>query len=141
MGYLPDIVVPVTTRTRLLCQRPLSRSDLCSPPLHFCPVLLGLLARLVLRLLFGLAFHLHLGSLRLLSCSCLHLFTRSSLHHFPALFLLFLDLLALTPLLRFGIEDGRLVFTTGLELRCCRLGPVIGLNRRGGSGGGGLSDV
>jgi len=60
---------------------------------------------------------------------------------FPVLLLLSLDLLASTPLLHFGIEDGHLVFATGLKLWCCRLGPVLGLDRRGNSGGGGLSNV
>jgi len=89
--------------------------------------------RLALHLLFGFAFRLHLGPL------CL--FTRSSLRLFPALLLLSLDLLASTPLLCFGIKDGCLIFATGLKLWCCRLGPVLGLDCRGNSGGGGLGNV
>ena len=147
IGYLLDVVIPVTTRTRLqflpcsllqhlLRHHSLPHHYLCSPPLHLCSFLLCLLPCLALHLLFCFAFCLHL-----LSCSGLRLFMCSSLRLFPALLLLFLDLLASTPLLHFGIEDGCLVFATGLELQCCHLGPVLGLDRRGNSGGGGLGNV
>jgi len=134
--HLPDVVVPVITQAHLrflpcsllrhlLRHCSLPCCYLCSPPLHLCSFLLCLLAHLVL--------HLCLGPLRL--------FTRSSLHLFPVLLLLSLDLLASTPLLCFGIKDGRLIFATGLKLWCCHLGPVLGLDRRGNSGGGGLGNV
>ena len=141
--YLPGVVAPVTTQTRL---RLFPRSFLqhllrqC-PLLHLRPVLLRLLTRLVLCFLFRFAFRLRLGPLRLLLCSGLRLFMRSSLCLFLVLLLLFLDLLASTSLLCFGIKDRHLVFATRLELRCCCLGPVLGLNCRGNGGGGGLGNV
>jgi len=96
---------------------------------------------LALCLLFGLAFCLRLGSLRLLLCSGLCLFARSPLRLFPTLFLLPLHLLTSTTLLRFGVEDVRLVFATGLQLRRGGLRPILGLSGSRGDGAGELGNV